>query len=114
MPVYLQSEVAGKGKICLLGTNVTKPLGLIMLAPGVEAVGGLKVASSEKEWSVTSADVRLVNVERIPGKCEAFLPARAVRQQLQEHLVLFEPSEKLMRQTGLRMEESVLLPDAHG
>ena len=42
---------------------MTKPLGLMTLA-GVEAVGGVKVAGSEKEWPVTSAGVRLVNVER--------------------------------------------------
>ena len=48
--------------------NVTIPLGLMMPAPGVKAVRGLKVAGSEKELPVTSAGVRLDNVERIPGR----------------------------------------------
>ena len=112
-PAYLQSKVAGGGEICLLGTNVTKPLGLITPAPGVEAVHGLKVVDGEKEWLVTSANVQLVNVERIPGRCEACLPAKAVRQQLWEHSVLFESSENLMQETGLCTEEPVLLPDAY-
>ena len=34
----LKSDVAGGGETCLLGTNVTIPLGLIIFAQGVEVV----------------------------------------------------------------------------
>ena len=92
-PVYLQSlqsEVAGGEETCLLGTYVINPLGLISTAPGVEAVGE---QSGQDELRPLSAKVCLVNVERVPGRCKAFLPAK-VCQAAQLFLNLMENSCK--------------------
>ena len=92
--------------------NVINPSGLISTASGVEAVGE---QSGQDELTPLSPKVCLVNVERVPGRCKAFLPAKVcVGQRIPSSSVLFEPDGKFMQETDLQLEESVLLLDEHG
>ena len=106
---YLRSNLGTQGELCLLGTNVVIPLGLMVSGVWVEPRGGdlsLK--------GVANPVVQLVQARRVPGSRVTFVKARVDTGVLPYGAVVFQPSHDWLKDTGLYMEKSVLRTDPEG
>ena len=95
---------------CLLETNVTTPLGLMIPASGVEPRGE-QVEQDNSNPPTQETVVRLLQAQRIPGRCEAIAHARLEGQIARPEEVLFEPNDEWLKQTGLQVEDCLLIPE---
>ena len=100
-PVYVRSAVSTESEVCLLGTNVVIPLG--MMTPG----GGVEPREEQK------ATVGLVGAHRIPSQKGALVEAQ-IEGNIPGSTVLFEPSTKWCRSSGVELEDSLVCPNQEG
>ena len=87
----------------MLGTNVVIPLGLMVPGPGVEPRGGDR-----------SPTVCFVQPKRIPGRGAVIVKAKFHINTPSSDSVLFQPDQRWMANTGLKIETSVVQPDSEG
>ena len=73
-PVYLRADDGNGVEPCLLGSNVTTPLGLMTPAPGVEPRSEQSEPKKDNPLC-PEAVVRLIQAQRIPGCCDAIMYA---------------------------------------
>ena len=101
--VFLRSDLGVGGEPCLLGTNVVIPLGLMVPGPGVEPRGGDR-----------SPTVCFIQPKRVPGGGAVIIKAKLPNSTPSTDSVFFQPNQRWMADTGLKIEESVVQPDDEG
>ena len=101
--VFLRSDLGVGGEPCLLGTNVVILLGLMVPGPGVEPRGGDR-----------SPTVCFVQPKRVPGGGAVIVKAKLPNSTPSTDSVFFQPNQRWMADTGLKIEESVVQPDDEG
>lgn len=161
VPTYIRSDQSPGGELCLLGTNVLVPLGLMVPAEGVlprdcntdpptvagpslaetsgateltvgppslqpekpepaaeEAVIAGKPATFDERDSITreSSDpsvthVQAVRLSCIPGRNEALISAVVKGRCNSTDTLLFSPNQEWASNTGLEIEDTLVLPD---
>ena len=109
-PAYLRADDGNGVEPCLLGTNVTTPLGLMTPAPGVEPKSEQSEPKSDNPLC-PEATVHLIQAQRIPGRNDAIVYAQLDGLISRPEDVLFEPNGEWLKQTGLQVEDCLLTPD---
>ena len=84
-----------------------KPLGLVTLDSGVQAIGP-ELGGSKP----SIVGVRLISVTRVPSRSAAVLTARV--DNVDNLPVLFELIAELMEESGLQLDDALIQPDAEG
>ena len=97
--------------MCLLGTNVSVPLGLMTPDTGVELRGGNQSCTSE---ATEEAKVHLVGAICVPSRCTVVVCAQVQDSVKCAQTVWFEPGVTWLTESGLVMEDSLLEPDGDG
>ena len=109
-PVYLRADDGNGVEPCLLGTNVTTPLGLMTPALGIKPRGEQSEQKPDNPLCPETV-VHLIQAQRIPGRSDAIVYAQLDGLFSRPEEVLFEPDGELLKQVGLQVEDCLFTPD---